>query len=142
MVVKRVQGPEEFRAAIDVRRRVFIEEQDVPEHRELDGQDAEAQHLIAVDDGEAVGTARLRDYGENAAKLERVAVLSDRRGEGWGKRLVATAEATAAEQGRDRVVLDAQTHVVAFYQALGYEVTSDEEFMDAGIPHLRMTKRL
>lgn len=142
MVVKQVEGPEEFRAAIDVRRRVFIEEQDVPEHRELDGRDEEATHLLAVDNGEVIGTARLRDYGDGAAKLERVAVLPDRRGEGWGKQLVAAAEETAHEQGFDRVVLAAQTHVVEFYQTLDYEVTSDEEFMDAGIPHLRMAKAL
>lgn len=141
MGVTRVDGPEEFRAALDVRRRVFIEEQGVPEPRELDGKDDDATHLLAVD-GEAVGTARLRGYEGGAAKLERVAVLPERREEGWGTRLVAAAEREAREAGYERVVLDAQEQVVDFYEALGYAVESDEPFEDAGIPHLRMAKEL
>ena len=135
----------ELNACIDLRRSVFVEEQGVPEDRELDGLDGEATHLLAWD-GYPVGTARIREYvpdegDERVAKVERVAVEASRRGDGIGRALMAHVEAYAAETGYDRVRLDAQVPVVAFYERLDYTVTS-EEFEDAGIPHRTMEKRI
>ena len=45
-----------------------------------------------------------------------------------------------AVPGRD-FVLDAQMHALAFYERLGY-VAEGDVFMDAGIPHRHMRKRL
>jgi predicted GNAT family N-acyltransferase len=141
MDVRRVQGEAELADALAVRRAVFIEEQDVPEHRELDGRDDEAIHVVAYDDGEAVGTARLRASDDVTAKVERVAVLASRRGEGIGVALMDAIEAVAVEEGFEAVVLHAQVPVVPFYERLGYEITS-EEFEDAGIPHREMRNDL
>jgi predicted GNAT family N-acyltransferase len=143
--IRVVETDAELNACIDLRRSVFVEEQDVPEDRELDGLDGEATHLLAWD-GYPVGTARIRDYGTDddgrrVAKVERVAVEASRRGGGVGRDLMAHAEAVAADEGYDRVRLDAQVPVVAFYERLGYVVTS-EEFEDAGIPHRTMEKAL
>lgn len=133
----------ELETALEIRRRVFIEGQGVPEDRELDGRDDEATHLLARDGDTVVGTARLRAYADDppTAKVERVAVLEPRRGEGWGARLMDTVEEHAREQGYERVLLHAQVPVVEFYERLGYEVRG-EEFEDAGIPHREMTKGL
>ncbi|MEF8789904.1 MAG: GNAT family N-acetyltransferase [Haloarculaceae archaeon] len=131
----------DFEAALALRREVFIEEQDVPEDLEIDGRDEEATHFLARADGDPVGTARLRDYGEGVAKVERVAVREPRRGEGWGERIMSAVEAYARDAGFDRVRLAAQVPVVGFYERLGYEVVS-EAFMDAGIPHRSMEKPL
>jgi predicted GNAT family N-acyltransferase len=120
---------------------VFVEGQDVPEDLELDGRDDEATHFLARRDGEPVGTARLRDYGDGVAKVERVAVRDPHRGEGWGRRIMAAVEEHARGVGYERVHLAAQVPVVEFYERLGYEVVS-EEFMDAGIPHRSMEKPL
>jgi predicted GNAT family N-acyltransferase len=139
--ISRVTSEEDIGAALDLRREVFVEEQDVPEDLELDGLDDEATHFLARRDGEPVGTARLRDYGDGVAKVERVAVREPHRGEGWGERLMAAVEAHAREAGYERVRLAAQVPVVGFYERLGYEVAS-EEFVDAGIPHRSMEKRL
>jgi len=138
--VRVVTTDAELNACIDLRRSVFVDEQGVPEDRELDGKDGEATHLLAWD-GYPVGTARIREYEEGVAKVERVAVEASRRGEGIGRELMAHAEAYAADEGYERVRLDAQVPVVEFYERLGYEVRG-EEFEDAGIPHRRMEKRL
>jgi predicted GNAT family N-acyltransferase len=143
--VRVVETEAELNACIDLRRSVFVEEQDVPEDRELDGLDGEATHLLAWD-GYPVGTLRVRDYGTDekgngVAKLERVAVEASRRGEGIGRELMAHVEAHCAAGGYDVVHLEAQVPVVEFYERLGYTVTS-EEFEDAGIPHRSMEKRL
>ncbi|WP_178917110.1 GNAT family N-acetyltransferase [Natronomonas gomsonensis] len=141
MDVRRVETDSELDDALAVRREVFIDEQGVPEHRELDGKDDEAIHFLATDEGTAVGAARMRAYDETTAKAERVAVVESHRGTGLGRALMEALETEAADRGYDEVVLHAQVPVVAFYERLDYEVTS-EEFEDAGIPHREMRKRL
>jgi predicted GNAT family N-acyltransferase len=145
--VDRVTDGGDLDAAIAVRHEVFVEGQGVPPERELDGRDDEATHFLARDGDEVVGTARLREYhdgeGEEprTAKVERVAVLESRRGEGWGARLMAAVEDHARDAGYEQVYLHAQVPVVDFYERLGYEAHG-EEFEDAGIPHREMTKAL
>ena len=141
MDVRRATSEEQLEDALAVRHEVFVEEQGVPERRELDGKDEAATHVVAYDDGTPIGAARLREYEKSTAKVERVAVLAPRRGEGLGRDLMAEVEAIAADEGFDSVVLHAQVPVVAFYERLGYEVTS-EEFEDAGIPHREMRTSL
>jgi predicted GNAT family N-acyltransferase len=128
-------------AALVVRRNVFIEEQGVPEQIEMDGKDEDAIHFVATADGEPVGAARLREVESGVGKVERVAVVADRRDDGIGRELMRTLEATAVERDIDRLVMHAQTHVQAFYLSLDYEMTSDV-FEEAGIDHVEMEKEL
>jgi predicted GNAT family N-acyltransferase len=139
MDVRRVESESELADALAVRREVFIEEQGVPEHRELDGRDDEATHFVAYDGDEPIGAARLRADDESAGKIERVAVLESERGRGIGRALMDAIETEADRTGYEGLVLHAQVPVVEFYDRLGYEVTSDV-FEDAGIPHREMRK--
>ena len=141
MNVRRVDDGAGMADAFAVRQAVFVEGQDVPEELELDGNDEAATQFVAYDDGRPVGTARLRGNDETAAKAERVAVLSDERGRGVGRRLMAAVEAHAVDAGYGTVVLHAQVPVVGFYEELGYATTS-AVFEDAGIPHHEMRKAL
>lgn len=128
-----------FDDALAIRKRVFVEEQDVPMDREVDGLDDVATHFLLTDP-EPVATARVRPH-DGALKVERVAVLADHRGEGYGRAVMDAVEAYAHREGYDEVVLHAQVPVVAFYERLGYTVEG-EEFEDAGIPHRTMRKTL
>lgn len=141
VAIERVETEAKLADALDVRRAVFVDEQGVPEDRELDGRDDEATHFVAYLEDEAVGAARLREYDDATGKAERVAVLEAHRDEGIGRALMDALEAAAREAGYERVLLHAQVPVVEFYEYLGYEVTS-EEFEDAGIPHREMEKPL
>jgi len=127
--------------ATHVRRTVFIDEQGVDESVELDGKDADARHVVAFEDGTAVGTARLRFVDDDTAKAERVAVRPASRENGIGTALMNAVEDIARARGRTVVRLHAQTRVRDFYDRLGYEVVSGE-FEEAGIPHVAMAKRL
>lgn len=127
--------------AFAVREEVFVEGQGVPPERERDEYDDEATHLLASEDGTAVGTARLRRLDGDTAKVERVAVREQFRGEGWGRRLMDRVEAVANERDVEALVLHSQTVVEEFYEQLGYQTTSDV-FEDAGIPHVEMEKSL
>lgn len=142
MTTVRVAGPDELPECLAVRREVFVAEQGVPIELEVDGLDPEALHVIARDDaGVAVGTARLRATVEGHAKVERVAVRATHRGHGVGALLMSALEGEARRRGYRAVTLAAQTPVLAFYAARGY-VPHGPEFMDAGIPHRKMTLSL
>lgn len=127
-------------ACQDLRRRVFVEEQNVPADLEVDGRDGEAVHLLATLDGIPVGTARFLTMG-GAAKIGRVCVLAGYRGAGIGVALIRAAMAEAKARGLTTATLGAQTSAIGFYERLGY-VAEGEEFMDAGIPHRTMTAPL
>ncbi|WP_085917756.1 GNAT family N-acetyltransferase [Halomonas sp. CSM-2] len=117
-----------------IRRVVFIDEQQVPQDEEWDGQDPACHHFLAYLDGNPVGTARLLPDGH----IGRVAVLAEARGTGIGGQLMAAAIATAQRVGHPQVALSSQLHALAFYERLGF-VAHGEVFMDAGIPHREMT---
>lgn len=122
----------------EIRRRVFIEEQAVPEALEWDGLDAAATHLLATDGmGCPIGCARLLAGG----KLGRMAVLPAWRHQGVGRALLAAAITECRRQGCAQVTLSAQTQAISFYQESGFSVCSDS-YMDAGIPHRDMVLSL
>ncbi len=120
-------------AASEIRRRVFIEEQRVPQEEEWDGRDPDCRHFLALHDGTPLGTARLLPD----AHIGRVAVLAKARGLGIGTALMRAAIEAARRDGHARVELAAQTHALAFYEPLGF-VAFGDEFLDAGIPHRNM----
>jgi predicted GNAT family N-acyltransferase len=125
-------------ACLAIRRRVFVEEQRVPEAMELDGLDDQATVWLAQVGGQVVGTARARRV-DGFAKAERVAVESAFRRSGVGQALMGAVEAWAREEGLQGVVLHAQESALSFYRSIGYELTG-EAFDEAGIPHRPMKK--
>lgn len=136
-----VRRTEDLATCHALRRRVFIEEQNVSEAEELDGLDGEAIHLLAFEDGQAVGSARLLLSGETG-KIGRVCVLAEMRGKGVGQALMRAAlSELRGIQGLRLAKLGAQSHAIGFYEALGFEAYGPE-YLDAGIPHRDMQIRL
>ncbi|MEK6663104.1 MAG: GNAT family N-acetyltransferase [Pseudomonadota bacterium] len=121
-----------------IRTEVFIHEQSVPEELEWDGEDAHAIHALATDlSGNPIGTARLLLHGEQA-HIGRMAVLPTWRGQGVGASLLLLLLEKAKQRGAGSVFLNAQTSAVPFYERFNF-VREGAEFLDAGIPHYRMT---
>ena len=71
--------------------------------------------------------------------MERVCVLKELRGKHIGNLIMFELEKYAKSVGMKKIVLNAQSYAVTFYEKLGYSVTSPE-FMDADIPHRAMEK--
>ncbi len=127
-----------------IRRKVFIEEQQVPEEIEIDEYDnhADTRHVLCFDFKEsAVATARFRPFDKGIMKIERVAVLSEQRGKGWGRMMMEVIEEEAEKAKYCWISLDAQLHARKFYERLGFEASGDS-FFEAGIEHIYMHKRL
>lgn len=127
----------ELDAALQIRRTVFVDEQNVPEEIEVDEFEDEATHIIAVLDGEPVGTARWK-LTASGIKLERFAVLPIHRGKGIGAVLVR--EVLDHVLPAETVYLHAQEEVIPFYEQYGFE-TVGEKFEEAGITHRKMVLR-
>ena len=121
LTIKLVETEEEMEAAIGVRFRVFVAEQQVPAEEELDEFDATATHAIAIHQGQVVGTGRVL-YGneDTAARIGRMAVDAQWRRQGIGGRILKFLEEEATAQGVDTYVLNAQEYVKEFYAARGY----------------------
>jgi predicted GNAT family N-acyltransferase len=127
--------------AYEVRFAVFVEEQGVDPDIEIDEHEDDAVHFVAYTDDDPVGAARLREPEAGVGKVERLAVLKSHRGNGLGEALMDAVEREARDRGLTTLTLHGQLRVAEFYEYLGYERVS-EEFMEAGIPHVEMTKSL
>lgn len=123
-----------------IRRAVFIEEQGVSEAEEIDDLDGDAVHLLAMDGGAPVGTARLLFAGD-MGKIGRVAVMPSHRGTGLGKSLMLAALDVLRQRGLTKAKLSSQDHAIGFYESLGF-VAEGPFYDDAGIPHRDMVSDL
>lgn len=130
-----------------VRRVVFIEGQGVPEARELDGLDREAEHYVGYVDGAPVAVARTRQVNVNRVeddsydlKIERVGVLPVYRAHRFGVEMMRFILAQLPEQPNVRnAVLESQKQALGFYSKLGFTAYGPI-FEDAGIEHRKMYK--
>lgn len=148
LVIRLAQDARDLAAVFVIRGAVFVAEQEVPIEEEWDDRDPAADQFVALLDGVPVGTVRLVEQGAAdggtggpSGLLGRLAVLPKGRGSGTGAALVRAVEERARERGFSSVELHAQTHALGFYERLGY-TAHGEEFLDAGIPHLHMVRRL
>ncbi len=111
--------------ALDIRRRVFVEEQGIPAELDDDGEDTGAIHVVALDGEQPVATARLSPQAEPGfAVLARVAVLPPWRSRGLGQALVRELERLGAAAGIREIELHPHEYLEGFYSALGYHTVS------------------
>ena len=121
-----------------IRLKVFVEEQHVPLELEWDGEDERCEHALAyAPDDTPIGTGRLLPGG----RIGRLAVIREWRGQGAGSALLEYFLELARRKGFTAVTLHAQTRATAFYARHGFEAHG-EEFDDAGIPHVEMSRAL
>ncbi|GAA0380579.1 GNAT family N-acetyltransferase [Bacillus horti] len=140
--VQHVKTEQQLKDAFYARNKVFVEEQQVPAELEIDEHEDHSEHFVIYDSKQApVGAGRLRPISETDAKVERICVLSELRGQGIGLLMMQELEKVALERGIHTLYLHAQDHAEAFYQKLGYATVS-EPFEEAGIVHVKMKKNI
>ncbi|PTY75874.1 GNAT family N-acetyltransferase [Heyndrickxia sporothermodurans] len=140
MKVIQVETEEQLNDAFTIRKKVFVEEQHVDVEEEIDQYEENSEHFVLYDENNAAGAGRFRIL-DGKGKVERICILPAYRGKGAGKIVMDAIEQYATQQDVHVLKLNAQTHAIPFYEKLGYKVIS-EEFMDAGIPHKTMEKRI
>jgi len=124
--------------AQSLRVEVFVVEQGVPIELEWDEADEVSTHAVAYDEsGQVIATGRLLPDGH----IGRMAVRKSARGKGIGSEVLTALLAQAKRSQFDELILHAQTHAIDFYINHGFQIEGDE-FLEAGIPHRRMTLKL
>ena len=135
------ESEKELRA---IRHEVFVVSQNCPPDEEWDEFDANAVHFLVKDAEDNVyATARLiRDENSpRKARIGRFAVYPQYRRQGIARQLVKYVISFARSQQIFELELSAQVQVKELYLNLGFKTTS-EEFIEAGIPHIKMNLTL
>ena len=137
----RVATGEDWPEVVDLRTRVFVDEQGVPPEIERDDRDATAVHVLSRDpSGRVVATGRLLVDGDRAV-IGRMAADASVRGRGHGAAVLAELHRQAVLRGVREVELHAQVTARGFYERAGYVAVGDE-YLEAGISHVTMVRRL
>ncbi|MDO4312009.1 MAG: GNAT family N-acetyltransferase [Eubacteriales bacterium] len=104
-----------------VRTEAMVKGFQIPLYVEFDEHDTpDTKYVVAVDGVLPVGTCRLYILDGETAKIERVAVLENYRGQGVGSRVILEAERWLKEMGIRKVIITSRDAAVEFYEKIGY----------------------
>ncbi|MGY6521415.1 MAG: GNAT family N-acetyltransferase [Mongoliitalea sp.] len=139
ITVEKVQTQGQFDIIFDIRKKVFVIEQEVDPAVEYDEFEKSSTHFLANMDDAPAGTARWR-YTDKGVKLERFAVLKEMRRKGIGLALVkAVLEDIAAqpEAKGKKLYMHAQLDAIPLYAKFGFKQVG-ELFEECSILHYKM----
>jgi|688.fasta_scaffold35592_9 predicted GNAT family N-acyltransferase len=97
--------------------------------------------FIAMSDEQIIGCLVLKQINETDVKFRQMAVMNKYHQLGIGSQLMHNAENFCRMNGIHYIELHARKSVVNFYIKLGYSMIV-EEFIEVGIPHYKMFKKL
>ncbi len=127
---------------LKTRAEIFVVEQDCV-YQDLDDNDQEAVHVFSLNaDGRVSSCLRVfwRDEEAGVAQIGRVVTLEH--GTGLGGKLLHKGVKIAIDQFKARkIYLEAQKYAIGYYAKEGFEVVSDE-FLEDGIPHVKMERSI
>jgi len=129
-----VEAEKEIRFIRDI---VFGKEQNVAREVDWDGKDEHCIQVIVTDENKPIGTGRMQPDG----KIGRLAVLDSWRGQSIGQKMLKVLVETAEKEDFKEVYLHAQVHAISFYEKCGFHKVG-REFLEADIPHIKMTKSI
>lgn len=124
--------------ASEIRRHVFVVEQDCPPELEYENEEI-CQHYLAYFNGIPAATARWRTTN-NGIKLERFAVLNEYRRKGIALALVNRLM-NDVKPFIKPIYLHAQIDAMPLYAKAGFKPTGPQ-FEEAGIQHFKMVFEL
>ncbi len=130
LVVREAIWSEDKEFLREIRKVVFIQEQNVPQELEWDDRDTKCWHALVELNGKAVATGRLDTDG----KIGRMAVLNEVRGQNLGKAVLSQLIKIARREGIAKTYMHAQCHALPFYLKNGFKAIGDI-YDEAGIPH-------
>ena len=123
-----------YNQALEIREKVFIQEQQVARDLEVENEDQARYYLLLLDE-KPVGTARWRKTSEGI-KLERFAVLPEYRNQNLGSEILRVVLADLKNR-TEKVYLHSQLKAIPYYQRQGFE-KHGPMFTEANIRHFMM----
>lgn len=136
LIIKKTENSKDIQKLLEVRKIVFIDEQNVPPELEIDEHDKSAIHFVVLYNHDIIGTARLV-ISDKKGKIGRMCILRELRGKGFGLKLMNKIIEYSKDIGLEYLYLESQVHAIPFYEKIGF-IVKGKEYMDAGIPHKKM----
>lgn len=133
--------PREVYEMMRARYLIFQVEQKI-DYCDFDDIDFRSLHVFLESDGAVKAYLRAFriDMDQQTVKVGRV--LTMEHGAGHGRKLIEEGIRRIREKLSPAIIcLDSQTHARGFYEKFGFTVVS-EEFMENGIPHVKMVLKL
>ena len=128
---------EELYAILRLRVAVFVVEQQCA-YMELDNLDQGALHIWMEDEDGIAAYLRVLDRGAESEDVSIGRVISVRRRQGLGSRILAEGIKAARDRfGAERIYVEAQTYAKGLYEKQGFRQVSEKFLLD-GIPHVKM----
>ena len=131
---------DDIAACLAIREKVFIKEQNVPTELEIDEYDkpgADCEHYLITENCVNAGTFRCIHDAPGVVHMQRLCILSEMRGKGYGYAAMSFLKEHYKQLGDKKITLGAQCHAIPFYESCGFTCVSDI-FLDAGIEHRTM----
>jgi predicted GNAT family N-acyltransferase len=124
-----------FQAVEAIRKKVFVDEQEVAPEEEFDEFESTSKHYLLFVNSIPVATARWR-YIDDKIKCERFALLKEYRNMGYGSILLKHILNEISGKS-DEVYLHAQLKAIPFYERQGFQKIG-EQFSECDILHYKM----
>ena len=119
------------------RQEVFVVEQDCV-YLDADGKDKNAYHVFIEEGGKVIAALRVLDRGVSYDDASIGRVITTRRGEGVGEKIIRAGIEVAKEKyGADKIRISAQVQASGFYKKYGFKQVSDI-YLEDGIDHYEM----
>ena len=131
----------ELYAVLQLRAEVFVVEQDCV-YQDLDNKDLDAYHVLGVLDTKIVAYARIFKPGDYflESSIGRIVVKKEFRKFQFGYQLVLNSiQFIENNLQQNKILISAQSYLSKFYNSLGFTQVG-EEYLEDGIPHIKMLK--
>jgi len=136
IVCRPIKNNDELLASFALRKKVFVEEQQLFKRTDRDRHDRHAIHIIALSNNTVVGTVRIHQQKAGIWLGSRLAVLKQFRGRA-GKLLIQKAVAVVTENGARQFRAHILLRNVPLFKRLGWQTTG-RVFTYRGQPHQPM----
>lgn len=97
--------------------------------------------IAAFDDDDMLGCCLLTPIDSNICRIRQMAVQNNVQRKGIGASLIVFIENLARDKGYRLLMMHARDTAVRFYEKFGYKIKG-EEFVEVGIPHHVMEKKI
>lgn len=111
-----------------IRRKVFVEEQGIPEEIVFDDLDTEAMHVLVFEEAvnkKAVASGRIIYEGQHC-QIDNIAVLEEFRNKKYGDFTVRMLLSKAFTAGINEVSVVSQNSTVDFFKKFGFEYSNKD----------------
>jgi predicted GNAT family N-acyltransferase len=110
----------EYAKELMLRWEVWGKSQGCPPEKDIDLQEQQSLHFIALEKGNVVGCVLFHQEAPEKGKIYQMAISEEYHGQGFGRKLLGALEKMLEKRGIKEVHLQAESDVIGFYSQMGY----------------------